>query len=357
MPPGVSVVICAFTSERLPAMTEAIEALRTGSVAPLEIVLVIDYSSDLLRQAGERWPHLRVIPNAATRGLSGARNTGVAEARGEVVAFLDDDAVPEPDWVERLRDAYADPKVLGVGGSVHPRWLCGQPSWFPDEFAWVVGCTHSGMPATRSPVRNVIGANMSFRREALEEVGGFRQEFGRIEKNAAGAEETDLCIRIGARRPQGQILYDPAVAVEHLVPAARGTIRYFVKRCFGEGRSKAILSRLVGSDSGLSDERAYVRSTLPRGVIRGFRDGATGHPSGLSRAAAIALGLLTTTTGYATARTTPRREGRRGDGGPRAPGPDGHSAQPASPGRRRAPCAGGEQPDRRRRGRCRGAVR
>jgi hypothetical protein len=99
--------------------------------------------------------------------------------------------------------------VLSVGGGVRPRWLTGRPSWFPAEFLWVVGCAHSGMPKEREPVRNVIIANMSVRRDAMVEIGGLRQQFSRIEKNAAGAEETDLCIRLAARWPDGLILFDP----------------------------------------------------------------------------------------------------------------------------------------------------
>jgi glucosyl-dolichyl phosphate glucuronosyltransferase len=300
--PSISVVICAYTLERIQLLGEGIEALATQTLAPFEVVLVSDNSAELEAEAVRRWPDVRVIPNQEPQGLSGARNTGLAAARGDVVAFLDDDATPAPDWIERMSADYLDPAVLGVGGTVTPRWERGQPAWFPPEFYWVVGCTHSGMPKTTTEVRNVIGANMSFRRDALLEVDGFRREFGRVGKDTAGAEETDLCIRIGARHPEGRILYDPAVAVEHFVPASRGTVEYFLERCRGEGRSKATLARLVGSDSGLSDERTYVRSTLPRGFFAGLGETARGHGSGAQRSAMIFAGLASTSWAYATAK-------------------------------------------------------
>jgi hypothetical protein len=310
-PPSISVVVCAFTAERLPSMEEAVAALTGAPVRPHEIVLVIDHAPDLLERVTGLWPEVTAIPNDQTQGLSGARNAGVAAATGAVVAFLDDDAIPDRDWVARLGDAYVDPAVLGVGGRVRPRWVAGEPRWFPDEFAWVVGCTHSGMPAAPAPVRNVIGANMSFRRGELLAVGGFRQEFGRIGKNAAGAEETDVCIRIGQNRPDGKILYDPAIAVEHVVPPARGQVSYFLTRCLGEGRSKAALAASVGTEDGLADERSYVRSTLPRGVLRGLGATLRGDLGGAQRAAMILAGLLVTTFGYATGRS------RRGVSRPR----------------------------------------
>ncbi len=197
--------------------------------------------------------------------------------------------------------------MLGAGGAVKPLWSESRPRWFPAEFDWVVGCTHSGMPRERQPVRNLVGANMSFRREALVEIGGFRHELGRIGKIPAGCEETDLCIRIGKRHPEGEILFDPAATVEHFVPAARGRRSYFTSRCRGEGRSKAILAALVGNDAGLSEERSYVRRTLPLGFLRGLGDGLRGDLGGIERAAALVSGLFSTTAGYLGARREARR--------------------------------------------------
>jgi glycosyltransferase involved in cell wall biosynthesis len=303
---SISVLICAYTPDRLPVLAEAIESVEAQTVAPLEIVLVSDHSPKLLEAASQRWPSVHVVANRESQGLSGARNTGVSECRGDVVAFLDDDAAAAADWLERLTAAYADPAVVAVGGTVRPNWAGGRPRWFPPEFDWVVGCTHSGMPAEPAPVRNLVGANMSMRREALVEVGGFRRELGRVGTLPVGCEETDLCIRVGRQRPQDVILYDPLATVDHLVPKERASLAYFRERCAAEGRSKAVLTRMLGSDSGLSSERAYVRRTLPLGFAHGLGDALRGDASGLSRAATLALGLMTTTVGYAAARGAAR---------------------------------------------------
>lgn len=302
-PPTISVVVCAFTRDRLEVMGEAIDSLRAQTLSPHEIVLVIDHAPELLEEARELWPDLKIVANRERQGLSGARNTGVAEATGEVVAFLDDDAIAEPEWLRRLAEAYADPNVLGAGGTVRPRWLEGKPGWFPPEFDWVVGCTHSGMPRELEPVRNLVGANMSFRRAPLLEVGGFSHDLGRVGTLPVGCEETDLSIRVHQRWPEAEILYDPAAAVEHVVPPARGKVGYFLDRCRAEGRSKAVLSGMVGSQDGLSSERSYVRSTLPSGFFRGFGDAARGDFSGLGRAAMIVVGLAATTVDYLRVRT------------------------------------------------------
>ncbi len=301
--PTISVVICAFTPDRLQVMGEAVESLRGQTLPPHEIVLVIDHAPELLERVRRLWPDLRIVANRERRGLSGARNTGVAEAGGEVVAFLDDDAIADSRWLERLAAAYADPNVLGAGGTVRPRWLEGKPGWFPPEFDWVVGCTHSGMPGRLSPVRNLVGANMSFRRSPLLEVGGFSHDLGRVGTLPVGCEETDLSIRVHQRWPGSEILYDPAAEVEHVVPPARGRVRYFLDRCRAEGRSKAVLTGMVGSEDGLSSERSYVRRTLPLGVLGGLRDALRGDAGGIGRAAMILVGLAATSVDYLRVRT------------------------------------------------------
>jgi GT2 family glycosyltransferase len=296
-PPTISVVVCAYTRDRIEVLSEAVDSLRGQTLPPHEVVLVIDHAPERL------WPDLKIVANRERKGLSGARNSGVAEASGEVVAFLDDDAIAAPDWLARLADAYADPKVMGAGGTVRPRWVEGKPGWFPPEFDWVVGCTHSGMPQRLEPVRNLVGANMSFRRQPLLEVGGFSHDLGRVGTLPVGCEETDLSIRVHQRWPEAEILYDPAAAVEHVVPSARGKLRYFLDRCRAEGRSKAVLSGMVGTQDGLSSERSYVRRTLPLGVLRDLGDAARGDAGGLGRAAMIVVGLAATTVDYLRVRT------------------------------------------------------
>jgi len=301
--PSISVVVCAFTRERLGVMSEAIDSLRAQTLPPHEVVLVIDHAPELLEEARGLWPDLKIVANRERQGLSGARNSGVAAASGDVVAFLDDDAIAAPDWLERLAAAYADPKVLGAGGAVRPRWVEGKPGWFPPEFDWVVGCTHSGMPQQLEPVRNLVGANMSFRREPLLDVGGFSHDLGRVGTLPVGCEETDLSIRVHQRWPEAEILYDPAAAVEHVVPPARGKVRYFLDRCRAEGRSKAVLTGMVGSADGLSSERSYVRRTLPLGFLRDLGDAFRGDFGGLGRAAMIVAGLGATSVDYLRVRS------------------------------------------------------
>lgn len=299
----ISVVICAYSEARWEQIRAAVDSVRAQSLRCDEIIVVVDHNPALYARLAEALPEVTVIPNQEVPGLSGARNTGIARARGEIIAFLDDDAVAEPDWLKFLADPYADRAVVGAGGLAKPRWETRRPPWFPDEFDWVIGCAYRGTPRSRAPVRNLMGSNMSFRREIFGTAGRFRGGIGRdAGKRPLGCEETELCIRIKQVFPASVLVFDTRAVVHHLVPAARCRFSYFRSRCFAEGLSKARVTALVGTADGLSAERGYVRGVLPRGVARGLADALRGDPWGLCRAGAIVAGLAATGAGYAVGR-------------------------------------------------------
>ncbi|MBP0448050.1 glycosyltransferase family 2 protein [Kitasatospora sp. RG8] len=309
--PSLTVVICAYTVERWDDLCAAVASVRGQHHPPAEVLLVVDHCPELLHLARE---HLsadaRILPSRQQRGLSGARNTALAAAHGELIAFLDDDATADPAWTGRLLAGYRTPAVLGVGGHVRPWWQSGRPDWFPPEFDWVVGCSYRGLPSRPAGVRNLIGANMSFRRAEALAAGGFRTDLGRVGRRPLGCEETELCIRLAARHPGAVLRYEPAAAVLHRVPPARTTFSYFAARCFAEGRSKAAVVRHDGAAAGLASERAYLRHTVPAALLDSLR---RRRPA---TAAALCAGVTLTAAGYLTglaggwaARTAPRRTG------------------------------------------------
>lgn len=316
----ISVVICAHFDERWDDLAASVASVRSQILPPAQILVVVDNNPRLLARACAEYPDdVTTIANSAARGLAGARNSGVAAATGDVIAFLDDDAEAALGWLARLAARYADPGVVGVGGVVVPRWLAPRPPWFPAEFDWVVGCHHTAVPTEDAPVRNFIGANMSFRRDTLRAIGGFRAEFGRTGRRLLTAEETELCIRVRQRWSDAVLLHAPDAVVYHRVPSARLRPSYFRARCFAEGHSKARLAHLLGAHDSLATERTYVRDTLRRGVLRGAADTALrGDGAGAARAGAIVAGLAITAAGYGygllTERTAQRYAERGRDG-------------------------------------------
>jgi glycosyltransferase involved in cell wall biosynthesis len=300
---SVSLVVCTYTARRWPELAAGVSAalgqLRPGD----ELLVVVDHAPDVLERARQELSGCRVEANTHGQGLSGARNTGVDLATGDVVAFLDDDATPADGWLESLRAPFAAPDVIGVAGQVDPAWEGGSaPRWFPPEFGWVVGCDYVGLPGGGEQVRNPIGASMALRRAPLVAVGGFSELVGRVGTLPVGCEETEISIRLAKADPAGRVLRATGGTVHHLVPRDRQKLRYFRSRCYHEGRSKAVLSGLVGSQQGLASERTYATRTLPLGVVRHLAAVAKGDVAGLARACCIVLGLLTTAFGYVSAR-------------------------------------------------------
>jgi glycosyltransferase involved in cell wall biosynthesis len=309
MSPDVTVLICCYTLDRWDDLSAAIDSVLAQRPAPTELVVVVDHNPDLLDRLRDARPGLTVVSNAGTRGLSGARNTGLKLAGAEIVAFLDDDARARPGWLAAHVAAYGDPRVLGVGGRLDPIWDTRRPAWFPHDFDWVVGCTHTGVPLVPAPIRNPIGANMSFRTDVLREAGGFSEDLGRIGTRPLGCEETEASIRVTQRRPGGVVWYTPDAVVDHRVPADRARWSYYRRRCWAEGRSKATVRRL--SQEPLGTERDYATRILPRSFATAVRQGVTGDRDSLARAGAIAGGLGLTAMGYAAGHLSNRSGGLR----------------------------------------------
>jgi glucosyl-dolichyl phosphate glucuronosyltransferase len=297
-----SVVICAYTEERWHDIVDAVASVQRQTVPARETILVIDYNPALFRRAKTELTEAIVIENTGARGLCGARNSGIARARGSVIAFLDDDAEAHPRWLEYMRETYAGDNVLGVGGAIEPNWLTTRPGWFPEEFYWVVGCTYRGLPQKAAPVRNLIGANMSFRREVFQEVN-FREGVGQVGNSMLRCDDTEFCIRLGERYPQAQLLYEPRAVVHHRVPSGRANWDYFRLRCYTEGLAKSMITTLAGTKKGLASEWKYTVKTLPWGVLRNVGTAVRRRDTdSLGRAGSITVGLALTTAGYVQGR-------------------------------------------------------
>lgn len=305
---SVAVVICAYTEKRWEDTLSAHASLIAQSVPVDEIVLVIDHNPDLLARLAAALPHTRIIPNAYARGLSGARNTGIDATDSDVIVFLDDDATAHPEWVRHMITPLGDPSVVGVGGWALPKWdHPGRPTWFPDAFLWVVGCSYEGQSRSAGEIRNPLGCAMAFRRTALVSTQGFSHGIGRVGTKPLGCEETELAIRVAKANPGTRLVGAPEAIVHHRVPVSRLTARYFLSRCYWEGVSKAVVASLVGAEAALASERTYATKVLPRAFLREIGRGLRGQVSSFGTALAVAAGLCVTSAGYVRGRRSVAR--------------------------------------------------
>lgn len=289
---SLTVVICCFSDERrlqtVTATQSALEQLHPAE----ELIVVVDNNSSLQSELTDILDsRVTVVANMFEQGLSGARNTGLQFASGEVVVFLDDDAVLHENSLERVREVFGGDDVVAVGGAVEANWQTGEaPRWFPHEFGWVVGCDYRGLPDDGEAIRNPIGAAMAVRRDALTVINGFSPELGRVGTLPVGCEETLMGVSLRQQFPHLQIIRDTTFRVAHHIPQTRMTFTYFVRRCFHEGVSKAVLTRISGHQMALSSERDYARRILTSGL---WHSRATPL-----RALALIAGFVVTAVGF-----------------------------------------------------------
>lgn len=299
---SVAVAICMYTEDRLDQICAAIESVRAQTRPPDELLLVVDYNEALLTRMREIEPTLQVVPNHHGKGLSGGRNTAAEVSTSEVLVFLDDDARARPQWLERLVEPLADPRVVATGGRVEADWIGAPPRWFPEELLWAVGCSYRGLPSTPTEIRNPFGGCMAVRRQAVLDAGLFREDVGRRAGLPLGCEETEMAIRMTSNRRT--IRYVPDAVIDHVVPRERAQFAYLARRCYAEGLSKAIVAKAVGQQSALATERAYVLRVIPAGLGRAVWRALTGpnRVDELRRAGALTGGVCLAAAGYLVGR-------------------------------------------------------
>jgi cellulose synthase/poly-beta-1,6-N-acetylglucosamine synthase-like glycosyltransferase len=295
--PTATVVICAYTLDRWELLKRSVASAQEQTVPPVEIILSIDHNEDLFARARQEWPAghsapvpVTVVANRYGGRLGSARTTAAEIARGDVLAFLDDDARAETDWLARLLEPYLDPNVVAVGGAPVPEYEVPRPRWFPFEFDWVFGCVYRGLPETRGVTPRLIGASMSVRREALLEIGGFHSD---------NHDDMDMCHRLRLRWPARHVVFEPASVVRHHVPAQRLTWTYFWRRCFFVNKGKVAAHRNIEGAGNLHADRAFARRTLTDGLAREMRELRRGDVSALARIVAMEVGVALAAAGYA----------------------------------------------------------
>ncbi len=273
MSSGVSVIVSTYTEDRLDDVNRCLKSLSNQTLKPEEVLLVLDPKDSLVefyrKNVLSDFDFDFRIVKASKPGLSNARNAGVENSSCEIVAFIDDDAWADRMWLENMVQNYSDSDVWGVGGKIVPAFEKKRPVWLAEELDWVVGCTYRGMPEKRTEIRNPIGANMSFRRKAFEEVGFFSCSVGRYGKKLLSGEETEFAMRLKKtmrlkKKIDVRVIYDPSSVVYHRVPVERTKISYVLKRAYYEGYSKAVLSR----EYPLKNEYSYLSFLLKSSIRR-----------------------------------------------------------------------------------------
>jgi GT2 family glycosyltransferase len=241
----VSAIVC--TRDRSNDLRDTLQGLVAQSYPPesFEIIVVDNDSKDDTPSvvaefaAASRAPVRYIVEPIP--GLSQARNAGARAAAGEVIAYTDDDAIPQPNWLATLADAFHRYDDLGgAGGPIDPLWLPERPVWFPPECIGLLGAMDGG-PDFRwiSFPESPWGPNIALRKEAYERAGGFYTGLGLVGANLALHEEPDLCARIEGLGYR--IAYVPSARVQHKMRAEKVNRRYLRRWCWARGSGHVLL--------------------------------------------------------------------------------------------------------------------
>jgi glycosyltransferase involved in cell wall biosynthesis len=286
--------VCTRNRERL--LTACLASLEEQSLEreQYEVVVVDNASTDGTPALLRRWQAARdgrVAVCEPMVGLSAARNRGLAVAGGPIVAFLDDDALAAPAWAAAHLTAYRAPSLVGTGGPILLSFPEGRPSWAVEELehwwsALDLGDDDMAFPRPHGP----YGANMSVRRDAALEAGGFDPQLGRRGRSLLSSEEADLWARLWAAGDA--LAYRAGGVVIHQITSERLRRRWVLRRGVAQGRTNALreppleraaLRRRVRDElsharrSGGPPLRALASSPADRGAVLNDVSRRVGH--------------------------------------------------------------------------------
>jgi glycosyltransferase involved in cell wall biosynthesis len=293
----ISVVCCTYDPALYDTFREAADSVLAQTHTDRELVIVVDGNRDLAeRVESDYGDHEDVLVhcNDRNRGLLASRNTGAELASGEAIAFVDDDAVADPDWLAELDATYTAHDALAAGGRMTPEWVAGEPRFLPAEFYFLVGVTHRGFAEGPGEVRNTFGSNISVRREIFRELSGFDTAIGgRKGDSHLQGGETELGARLRSEYGHG-VQYNPDARVAHKVFDYRTDPIWLAKRAFWQGYSKRAMAVLLPEPGG--EESAFL-GLLATEFVPGRIAGLLRRPTAARAEQLVALLVLTACVG------------------------------------------------------------
>lgn len=248
--PLISIIVTSYSTDRVVDLSRLIESVGRQNYAHIELIFVGERDARLSSfvkqscvESGVR--SFKVLFNSGKRGLSAARNVALPEANGTIVAFVDDDVILPESWGYSVAQAYEKfSDAIGITGPIVPSWENSKMNWFPKEFEWLISC--SGWVSSAEPivVRNVWGANFSFKHEVFEKVGPFDTDFGFPIGTYEGSlgEDNEFSFRAIDKLAK-RIIYDPQTLLYHRIHRSKIAWRFIIRRSFWLGYSRRVLQK------------------------------------------------------------------------------------------------------------------
>ena len=262
--PQISVIIP--TCGRPELLLDCVASIINGRYDDYEI-LVIDQNPEgnLQNQMSQRFPgeiRLRYFLRDQA-GASRARNFGIQEANGVIVAFIDDDAIADPLWLQAIHDIFITAEVPPdlIAGRIEPLWPDKRPEWYPFECEYLLGLYNIGEEVCLMPPHDQpISANMAGTRQVIQVLGGFEERLGPnyFQKHPMVTGE-DALLGKRAREAQYRLYYQPQAKVFHRISEVKLTKQYFLRRHFWEGVTVIIEMHLLNQLGSGSSKRGHLK--------------------------------------------------------------------------------------------------
>ena len=243
----ISVVLCTYSMDRYAEFCAAADSVLSQTYADVELVVVVDGTTEVYETALDDYgSHEDAVIhcNDRNRGLSHSRNKGAEIATGDVVGFMDDDAILDEQWADEIAATYDRHDAVAVGGQMIPKWESDKPDYLPPEFYFLIGVTYRGFREDEGPVRNTFSSNLSFRREIFLELGGFQTDMGKRGENNLQGGETELCVRLHQETGE-RVIYNPDAVASHRIYDYRTDRTWLLERSFWQGYSKQYMEQLA----------------------------------------------------------------------------------------------------------------
>lgn len=264
----ISVVICTFNrSESLKRTLESVCTLKVPGGLAWELIVVDNNSSDNTKAVVEEFAAGSGLPVIYAfeekKGLSHARNCGITVAKGEIIAFTDDDVVVDAHWLGNIHAAFRDPAAACVGGKILPLWEKTPPGWLTSDLYNYLALLDLGNEPLQMSTPNLWGANFAVRAGMFEKYGNFNTDIGRTRTKLYAGEETEVIRRL-IEKKEG-VYYFPGMLVHHCISGNRMNKAYFRKWEYDQGELRGMQ---IGKQPLLLSARLMV--SVVRNIVKGF---------------------------------------------------------------------------------------
>lgn len=294
----ISVIVSTYANDRYNDLICLLETIKSQTYSNIEPIIVVDKDKDLFDKLNNdgQFSKMIFVFNPNNRGLSYSRNIGIKRASGDILAFIDDDAVACSDWAKALVETFDNEHVGAVAGDIIPMWEHESMSWFPKELFWMISCSYIMTPNFKCEIDRGFGTNMAFKKNVLEKVGIFDIKLGINGKNWVGGEDTVMFLKV--KDIGKKVIFNPDAKVFHKVYHYRIGMLNIIYRAFNGGNSVAVMKNVLRYNFSNSVENKYIKTLFFEFYPKTFKKLTTNTTESAKQIMTVTLVIMAESIGY-----------------------------------------------------------